>query len=168
MLSTQRHQQGVSLIESMISLLVISVGLLGIAALQVTSISQNASALNHSQAVWIANNMADRVRANGGAFDSYKGITTGQAGNDNCNSVCTPEAMVKADTADFSNMVKSLPSAKGEIEAIAGSPNGVAITVMWDDEGTNPAGDDCNGDPQTNLTCYIAVVSVSPVVVAIP
>ena len=62
MLSISRQQHGVSLVESMIALLVISIGLLGIAALQVTSISQNSSAFHHSQAVWAAYDMSDRIQ----------------------------------------------------------------------------------------------------------
>ena len=41
----RKSQQGISLIESMIALLVVSIGLLGIAALQITAMNQNASSL---------------------------------------------------------------------------------------------------------------------------
>ena len=54
MLIKNKIQKGVTLIEAMIALLVISVGLLGIASLQITAMSQNTSALNHNKAVWIA------------------------------------------------------------------------------------------------------------------
>ena len=69
--STRRRQRGLTLIESMVALLVISIGLLGIAALQLSAMQQNATALNHSQAVWINYNMADRIRANPNQFASY-------------------------------------------------------------------------------------------------
>jgi type IV pilus assembly protein PilV len=51
MLVKNKIQRGVTLVEAMIALLVISVGLLGIASLQITAVSQNASALNHNKAV---------------------------------------------------------------------------------------------------------------------
>ena len=70
------NQRGVSLIESMIALLVISIGLLGIAALQITSVKQNSSALQHSQSVWISYDISDRIRANFGEFANYAGIDT--------------------------------------------------------------------------------------------
>ena len=76
MLAKKHFQQGVTLVESMIALLVISIGLLGIASLQITAMSQNASSLNHSQAVWYAYNMSDRIRANKGVFANYDGIDT--------------------------------------------------------------------------------------------
>jgi type IV pilus assembly protein PilV len=68
MLVKNKIQRGVTLVEAMIALLVISVGLLGIASLQITAVSQNASALNHNKAVWIAYTISDRIRANLPAF----------------------------------------------------------------------------------------------------
>jgi type IV pilus assembly protein PilV len=151
------HQRGVSLIESMIALLVISVGLLGIAALQVTAVSQNASALNHSRAVWIAYNMADRIRANGGQFIAYNDIkTTNTYVDPDCiANNCSAAQMVTADAAEWTDMVTALPSGQG---IIAGDANNLEISVMWDDEGTGATGTGCNPDPD-DLTCYIVAIS---------
>ena len=76
MLKPRTIQQGITLVEAMIALLVISVGLLGIASLQLTAMNQNTSSLNHSQAVWYAYNMSDRIRANMDEYDNYDGIDT--------------------------------------------------------------------------------------------
>ncbi len=89
-----KQQRGVSLIESMIALLVISIGLLGIAAMQMTAMKQNGSALHHSKAVWAAYDMADRIRANFGQFGIYDGIDTTTVYNQNCTTgVCTAAEM---------------------------------------------------------------------------
>jgi type IV pilus assembly protein PilV len=157
MLITNRKQQGVSLIESMIALLVISVGLLGIAALQTTSMSQNASALNHSKAVWIAYNMADRVRANSNVFNSYDGIDTDKHDyNQDClGSSCADTDMITADAADFEDMLDALPSGQGTV-AVTG--NALTIKVMWDDDGTGAGGTACGSNPDVDLTCYQVAV----------
>jgi len=95
MLTRRYQQRGVSLIESMIALLVISIGLLGIAALQITAMKQNTSALNHSQAVWIGYNIADRIRANFGEFDQYAGIDTNSSYTQDCStSACTAQQAI--------------------------------------------------------------------------
>jgi type IV pilus assembly protein PilV len=57
-------QRGVSLIEALIALLVLSVGMLGIAGLYVTSVKANRSALNRTYAAELVNSMADRIRSN--------------------------------------------------------------------------------------------------------
>jgi type IV pilus assembly protein PilV len=138
----------------MIALLVISIGLLGLAALQITSMKQNNSALHHSQAVWIGYNIADRIRANFAQFDSYAGITTkGASTQQSCASnACTAAQMVASDAAEWASVVQNLPSGLGMIT----SPNAgeLLIRIMWDDEGTGATGIACGPDPAVDLTCY--------------
>ena len=146
-------QRGVSLVESMIALVVISIGLLGIAALQITSMKQNNSAMHHSQAVWIGYNIADRIRANFAQFDNYVGINTDGNYSQDCSSgSCTAAELVDSDAADWAAVVKNLPSGLGLIS----SPNAgqLLIRIMWDDEGTGATGTKCGSDPAVDLTCY--------------
>lgn len=153
MLISNNHQRGVSLVESMIALLVISVGLLGIAALQITAMKQNSSALNHSQAVWIGYNIADRIRANHGQFDRYAGIDTDDAYTQDCsNGPCNALQMVTSDAVDWSTIVQGLPAGRGMISSP--SADELTIDVMWDDEGTGAIGTGCGSDPAVDLTCY--------------
>ena len=57
-----RNQSGVSLIEILITTLVLGIGLLGVAALQVSSVSSNQEGFFTSQATSIAEDYASRVR----------------------------------------------------------------------------------------------------------
>ena len=146
-------QRGVSLIESMIALFVISIGLLGIASLQVVAMKQNANALYHSQAVWIAYNMADRIRANTSEFVNYADIDTSNSYSQDCEGAsCSTLQMVTADAADWSDLVDQLPAGRG---LISGDATELAVAVMWDDEGTGATGTGCSNDPEVDLTCYI-------------
>jgi type IV pilus assembly protein PilV len=157
MLAKKHFQQGVTLVESMIALLVISIGLLGIASLQITAMSQNASSLHHSQAVWYAYNMSDRIRANKGEFANYDGIDTNNTYTQDCmGGPCTNAQMLTADAADWATMTGNLP---GGIGIIAASADGLLVSVMWDDEGTGATGTNCGTDPNVDLTCYTLVVA---------
>ena len=153
MLITHNRQRGVSLVESMIALLVISIGLLGIAALQVTSMKQNNSAMQHSQAVWIAINISERIRANFGQFANYADIDTDKPYSQDCSSgACSMAEMIAFDAADWSTQVQRLPSGRGIITGP--DANTLTIQVMWDDEGTDAIGTACGSDPAIDLTCY--------------
>ena len=149
------NQQGVSLIESMISLLVISIGLLGIAALQITAMKQNNSALHHSQSVWISYDMADRIRANSGQFAAYGGIDTDNAPPQDCSGGCTAALMVGSDAESWASLVQNLPSGRGTITSPAA--NELLIRVMWDDEGTGVGGINCT-PAAADLTCFSATI----------
>ena len=157
MLKRRTHQRGLTLIESMVALLVISIGLLGIAALQITAMNQNTSSLNHSQAVWIAYNMSDRIRANLPEFANYDGIDTTSGYTGSCEpGPCSTNAMLNADAAEWAQLIQSLPSGRGQITANA---DGLLITVMWDDDGTGATGTNCGGNPDVDLTCYTLAVA---------
>ena len=158
MLKCRANQRGLTLIESMVALLVISIGLLGIAALQITAMNQNTSSLNHSQAVWIAYNMSDRIRANLPEFANYDGIDTSTGpGGGNCETAsCDTNAMMDADAAEWTQLIQGLPSGRGTITANA---DGLLITVMWDDDGTGATGTGCGGNPNVDLTCYTLAVA---------
>ena len=150
-------QLGVSLIESMIALLVISIGLLGIAALQITSVKQNSSALQHSQSVWISYDISDRIRANFGEFANYAGIDTSNTYAQDCvTSACTSTQLITSDAQSWACLVQYVQS--GRVNITSPVANELLIRVMWDDEGTGATGTNCGTDPATDLTCFSATM----------
>jgi len=100
------HQWGFSLVEVLIALVVLSVGLLGLAALQTGGLQYNHDAYLRSKATLLAQDMADRMRANRkGAVAGDYAITSAPAnpGYD-CSSTfpsgstgCTAAQLAKAD-----------------------------------------------------------------------
>lgn len=64
LLQRGRTQRGVSLIEILITLLVLAIGLLGLAALQGISLQSGQFALNRTQATNLAYEVIDHARAN--------------------------------------------------------------------------------------------------------
>ena len=88
----KRHT-GFTMIEILVALLVLSIGLLGLAALQATGLRYNHSSYLRSQAVLQAYDMADRMRANlpgvqAGAYNNLSGIpsTHTDCGATSCNT----------------------------------------------------------------------------------
>ena len=68
---TKNLQAGFTLLEVLIALLVLSFGLLGLAALQAYSVKANQSANFRSQATALASMMLDNMRANRANIGSY-------------------------------------------------------------------------------------------------
>jgi type IV pilus assembly protein PilV len=62
---------GMSLVEVLVALVVLSVGMLGIAVMFVQSVRSSRSAILRTQAVNLVSDMADRVRANANAQGAY-------------------------------------------------------------------------------------------------
>ena len=80
---------GFTLIEVLVALVVLAVGLLGLAALQVMSLKYNQTAYNRNQATVIANDLADRMRANASVTGNYLTTTLAETAA-SCKSGSTP------------------------------------------------------------------------------
>ena len=66
----KHHNAGVGLVEVLVTLIVLSIGLLGLAALQLTGLRSNSGAESRSTASMLASDIADRMRANPTAVDN--------------------------------------------------------------------------------------------------
>ncbi|MBU2707412.1 type IV pilus modification protein PilV [Zooshikella marina] len=69
--------RGISLIEVLITILVIGIGLLGLAGLQSVSMKNTYQASQRSQAMWLAQEIAERMRANPAGKEAGFYSTTG-------------------------------------------------------------------------------------------
>lgn len=65
------RQYGIGLIEVLVTIVITVVGLLGLSAMQMQSIRSVSDTGNRTHAIWIANDLINRVRANAVAVDSY-------------------------------------------------------------------------------------------------
>ncbi len=148
-----RQMTGFTLIEVLVALLILSVGLLGMAGLQATSLRFNNDSYLQTQATTIANDMADRLRANAStaALAAYPG--TAPAQNASCYAAggCTSAQMVANDLFEWNQAVATLPAGQGAIVALGGGL--FAITVRWDERRNGATGTGCNPDVVTDLRC---------------
>lgn len=136
-----QKQKGLSLLEVLIALVLLAVGLLGIAGLQITGIRYAHNASLRYQAMLQVVDMADRMRANQLGLDagSYNNIS-GTGSDPNCiSSGCTPAQMAQTDRFEWNTTnARTLPSGAG---TIVNNGNRFTITVSWREmEGalTNP------------------------------
>ncbi|UTW05644.1 type IV pilus modification protein PilV (plasmid) [Amphritea atlantica] len=76
-------EQGTTLIEVLVTLVLVTIGLAGMMAMQARGIQQNQSAYLRTQAITLANDMADRIRLNrqAGLTDDYA-LTLSQEATD--------------------------------------------------------------------------------------
>ncbi len=125
-----RQQRGVSLLEVMISVLILGVGLLGIAAMQALALRGGQGSLESSQAVMQTTSIAEAMRANRLNAGSYAMAMTCTAGSGG--------SLAQNDLAAWINALKRTigtagdSSTCGRIEALGNSR--FRITVQWDDQ----------------------------------
>jgi len=146
---------GFTLIEVLVAVLVLSVGLLGIASLQATSMRHNNDASMQTRASYIASDMADRMRSNSSVSAAYIGNYAAAPfgpGNGSCEAVtCGTAQMVVNDIAEWNTLLTQLPAGQGTITLIAGGL--FNITVRWDEARTGANGTGCNPSVPADLRC---------------
>lgn len=109
-----RRQRGISIVESLVALVVIAVGMLGIAGLYLTSLQSSRSAKLRAQAVQLAGSIADRIRSNRNGATAYATARygAGPAEHDCEADRCTPAEIAEDDLAVWlADIRESLPGA---------------------------------------------------------
>lgn len=96
------RSSGFSLIEVLVSVLIMAVGILGVAGMQVLSLQQNRNALLRDQALQAGNDILDRMRANPLSTYAPVLITAVPASNVNCvDNSCDRNEMAEFDIAQW-------------------------------------------------------------------
>ncbi len=137
-----RKQSGFSLVEVLIALVIMSVGMLGIAGLYVHSMQAGRTSMLRHHAVTLVGDVADRIRANPRAGIAYEGPGLDGScvsGVVNCDDV----AMAEHDILLWKQQATdTLPD--GDVDITfddSGNPPNYVIDVTWSEPGstTQPA-----------------------------
>ncbi|MGM0769454.1 MAG: type IV pilus modification protein PilV [Pseudomonadota bacterium] len=140
----QNRQRGITLIEILVTMIILAIGLLGLAGLMMDGLKNNQSAYLRTQASILAYDMADRIRINrdraiAGDYDGYS--TSGDSGVTNLPACvgnadgCSAADQVNLDLAEWTREIQGaggtalLPDGEGSITRGAG--NLFTITVGW-------------------------------------
>lgn len=149
-----RSHRGFTMIELLIAVVVLSIGLLGLAALQAQALRNNQSSYHRTQATILAYDMIDRARANRQGLDAGNYHLPAATGVTGCTATggCSPAEMSTNDMFEWNQLVgQHLPGGEGVVcrdgtpddGSDAGSPacddavnaNHV-IKLWWDDDGS--------------------------------
>lgn len=147
-----RRNAGFTMIEILIAVLVLGIGLLGVAGLQSVALGMNHGSYVRSQASVLAGDIADRMRANqraveNGGYDMGGGATASQVSNCETTTGCNTAEMANHDLFEWDRLLGStLPNGDGVVcidgtpadgapggPACDGSGDNYAIKIWWYD-----------------------------------
>jgi type IV pilus assembly protein PilV len=131
--SLQKKQSGATIVEILVAVLILSFGLLGMAALQTRALQGNQSSFQRSQAIMLVNYIMDAMRID---------RENARGGNYNINNVCG-SAGISGTTLDKNNLREWLEASANNLGGNAESPvcgsvvcnvnYSCTVTIQWDD-----------------------------------
>ena len=131
---------GFTLVEVLIALVILSVGMLGIAGLYVHSMKAGRTSVFRHHAVTLAGDVADRIRANPGAGAVY-GLACANNNRVAGGVNCTAAQMAGHDIFLWDQQATdTLPNGTVTVvfaAGVAGLPPTYQITVAWTEPGEN-------------------------------
>lgn len=139
-LITPNRHHGFTLIEVLISMLILAIGLLGMAALMMSSLQANQGAALRSTATILTYDIADRMRSNNATAANsanYATLNPATAALPACHGSaagCGAADQVQQDLFEWSaNLQAGLPGSNGIIQRI--NNNNFCVVIFW----TEPA-----------------------------
>lgn len=160
-LGSKIRQAGTTMIEVLIALVVLAIGLLGVLGLQAEGSLANQRGLFSTQAAFLAQDMAERIRAYDDPQDAaddndFDGTDTdGSYSAGGClGSACTKVSLLGHDRGEWKEAIEdSLPQGKGLVEW-DGANSVYTITLIWEERSSLDVNDDCGNDVPTGFTCF--------------
>lgn len=139
-----RFQRGFSLVEILVSILVLAIGLLGLAGLQSKMLAAEMEAYQRSHAMILLEDMMNRIRADedGARANSYDSIATENA------NITAWTAALEGYSGD--EVVGAMIGAQGCLTSLGTNPKTIRVSIAW--QGLSPtiappSGDSCgDGD----------------------
>jgi type IV pilus assembly protein PilV len=157
------NQRGFTLLEILVAIVVLSIGLLGLAGLQAVSLNNNQTAYYRSIATQQAYDMADRMRANQGT--TAVGVRAGNYDNLPTTPAPTGSMALTDWTQWLANTTAMLPNGTGIVRCVSGPSGCVApvansnrvfdITVMWIEKGAVFNDPNCPALTPANTRCFV-------------
>lgn len=141
-----KFERGISLFEILITILVVSVGLLGLAGLQFAGLRAANNAQQHTQATLLAQDIEARIRANSAAAKSpiyaYNNVTldtSSSPGSADClTAACTPVQMANDDIYQWYRLIVPMAGDKpllpnASITVTSNNGTDFQTTIQWGD-----------------------------------
>ncbi len=138
-MKNKKNQFGVGMMEVLVALLILAIAVLGFVALQIRAVASTEEAMQKVNAMNLARNLAERIRANRKDYDTYlsklNASTQSSTASKTClgSTVCTSTEMATYDSAQIISYANTLgmriamPACQ-----VSGSVARQCIYVAWD------------------------------------
>lgn len=142
----RNSQIGFSMIEVLVTLMVVALAMLGAVGLQTQALRMGQGGQFRAQAVFLVGDLAERIESNkvgavAGAYVVANSSTPTATSNSCTTTVCMQDQLADADLSQWENaLVQTLPQASWSVtQTTTGNPTTYTILVSWVDRRNSTA-----------------------------
>ena len=149
--------RGDTMIEVLVTVLILAVGVLGVAAMQVTTFQNLGASHSASVAAMVADDFAERMRANGAVVlaNTYNHSENPLVAFKDCaKETCNTSELAGYDIGSWwVALGANLPLGQGVVARV-GTSNIFTLTVRWDEDRSGSSLTNCPKASAADLECY--------------
>lgn len=137
-----KHQRGISLIESLVAIVVASLGILGILGVQMRTLADTQTGVRRAQAIRLVEDLSERMKVNPNALGNASSYllswsATPTAPADCKTAPCTSQQLAQYDLVQWrQSVVNQLPNSDVSVfavpdETVANNNRQLGVMVSW-------------------------------------
>lgn len=136
--SKKHPQLGISLIESMVAIVVMALGILGILGVQMRTLSDTQTGVRRAQAIHLIEDLSERIKLNPNALLNIGSYTmawgTNPTGAPDCKSItCTATQLIQYDMQEWKTLVNNTLAPQANTSAAASALTDATVFISADE-----------------------------------
>lgn len=138
----RRPQRGITLVESLVAIVVMALGILGILGVQMRTLTDTQGGVRRAQAIRLIEDLGERLQNNPDALGNLSAYTATPTSSDNCASTaCAPDRLATYDIKQWRTSVSdALPNGKAIVFIPKGGPRQLGVLMVWNESLYNQNG----------------------------
>lgn len=136
-----RRQRGFTLMESLVAMVVMALGILGIVGVQMRTLTDTQAGVRRAQAIRLIEDLGERLQNNPNALGNLA-VYTGAGQDSGCaTTACSPADLAAFDIWQWRrNMATALPGGSATVFVPAGGSRQLGVLVGWTENRYNAGG----------------------------
>ncbi|MHA7600372.1 type IV pilus modification protein PilV [Alicycliphilus sp. T452] len=165
----RRRQRGITLIESLVAIVVMALGILGILGVQMRTLTDTQAGVRRAQAIRLIEDLGERLQNNPDALGNLSAYTATPASSDDCASTaCAPDKLATYDIKQWRTSVSdALPGSQAIVFIPKGGPRQLGVLIGWNENRYNQNGQSFTAADKTALAAPLTVAGTNSAAAAV-
>lgn len=154
-----RRQRGITLIESLIAMVVMALGILGIVGVQMRALTDTQAGVRRAQAIRLIEDLGERLQSNPDALNHLSAYTASADSAPDCTAAaCSPGQLAAFDAWQWrKHVAAALPGGSATVFLPKGGARQLGVMVGWNENRYNARGAEATEDQTTALLAPLTV-----------